>query len=91
MRTTMSGNYGEYYDAIINWPKRLAREMPLLEELAREAGPRVLMPGCGPGEHVVALAQRGFDVLGFDADEGAVEVARRKRTQPGRALPPDRL
>ncbi len=74
----MSTLYGEYYDAIINWPKRLAREMPLLEELARKAGPRVLVPGCGPGGHVVALAQRGFQVLGFDADEGALEVTRRR-------------
>jgi SAM-dependent methyltransferase len=74
----MPPNFAEYYDAILNWDKRLAREMPLLEGLARRAGSRVLMPACGTGGHVVALAQRGFSVLGFDTDEGAVEFTRRR-------------
>ena len=34
----MPTNFASYYDAVINWKKRLAREMPLLEELARQAG-----------------------------------------------------
>jgi SAM-dependent methyltransferase len=72
---SMSGEFGEYYGAIINWEKRLAREMPLLEELARQAGPRVLVPACGPGAHIVALAERGYKVLGFDRDEAALETA----------------
>jgi SAM-dependent methyltransferase len=69
----MPPNLAAYYDAVIDWDKRLAREMPLLEELARQAGGRVLVPACGTGGHVVALAQRGFDVLGFDADAATVE------------------
>jgi SAM-dependent methyltransferase len=68
----MPPNFAEYYDAVINWKRRLAREMPLLDELARSAGRRVLVPACGTGGHVVALAERGFGVLGFDADEGMV-------------------
>jgi glycine/sarcosine N-methyltransferase len=71
-------NLARYYDAVINWEKRLAREMPLLEELARAAGPRLLVPACGTGVHVVALAERGFKTLGFDADEAALEIAQRK-------------
>jgi SAM-dependent methyltransferase len=67
-----------YYDAVINWEKRLAREMPLLVELARTAGLRVLVPACGTGGHVVALAERGFKMLGFDADEAPLEIARGK-------------
>ena len=74
----MPTNFASYYDAVINWKKRLAREMPLLEELARQAGGRVLVPACGTGGHVVALAQRGFNVLGFDADAGMVEFTRRR-------------
>jgi len=69
-------NLAEYYDCVINWERRLAREMPLLEELTRNAGRRVLVPACGTGGHVVALAQRGFSVLGFDADADALSVAR---------------
>lgn len=74
----MEANLARYYDAVINWQKRLAREMPLLEELARAAGPRLLVPACGTGGHVVALAKRGFKTLGFDADEAALEIAQRK-------------
>lgn len=74
----MSPNFAAYYDAVINWEKRLAREMPLLEELARQAEGKVLVPACGSGGHVVALAQRGFDVLGFDADAGMVEFTRQR-------------
>jgi SAM-dependent methyltransferase len=74
----VSPNLAEYYDAVINWEKRLAREMPLLEEIARSAGSRILVPACGTGGHVVALAQRGFHVLGFDTDESAVEFTRQR-------------
>jgi SAM-dependent methyltransferase len=74
----MEPNLAGYYDAVINWEKRLAREMPLLEELARAAGQRVLVPACGTGGHVVALAERGFKTLGFDADEAALKIAQRK-------------
>src|SRR5208283_284704 len=71
-------NFASHYDAVINWKKRLAREMPLLDELARQAGGRVLVPACGTGGHVVALAQHGFNVLGFDADAGMLEFTRRR-------------
>ncbi len=74
----MPPNYAAYYDAIIPWKKRLARETPLLEELARDAGRRVLLPACGTGGHVVALAERGLQILGFDADDAALEIAQRK-------------
>ena len=74
----MLDNFANYFDAVINWEKRLAREIPLLEQLARQAGGRVLVPACGTGGHVVALAKRGFDVVGFDAATDAVEVARGK-------------
>ncbi|HZP00397.1 MAG TPA: class I SAM-dependent methyltransferase [Terriglobia bacterium] len=74
----MPSNLAQYFDAVIPWGTRLAREMPLLEELAREAGREVLVPACGTGGHVVALAERGFNVLGFDADEAALDIARRK-------------
>src|ERR1035438_7336364 len=74
----MPSNFATYYDAVINWKKRLARELPLLAGLARQAGGRLLVPACGTGGHVVALAQQGFDVLGFDADAEMVELARRR-------------
>jgi len=74
----MGASFARYYDCVIPWPQRLAREMPLLEEIARQAGGRVLVPACGTGAHVVALAERGFDVLGFDIDEDALALAEEK-------------
>lgn len=82
----MTGNLAQYFDCVINWEKRLAREMPLLEELARGAGSRVIVPACGTGGHVVALAQRGFSVLGFDADESVLEIARSKINSSAAAI-----
>ena len=75
-----------YYDAVINWEKRLAREMPLLTELARQAGGRVLVPACGTGGHVLALAQAGLEVLGFDADAEMAEFARGKIAKAAGAI-----
>lgn len=82
----MAPNFAEYYDTVINWERRLAREMPLLEGLARRAGPRVLVAACGTGGHVVALAERGFSVLGFDADEDAVAFAQQRINQKTDAI-----
>jgi SAM-dependent methyltransferase len=45
--------------------------------LAR-AVPPVLDVGCGPGRHVLALAQRGMVVLGIDITPAALNVAHRR-------------
>ena len=74
----MDTNFARLYDLVINWEKRLGREMPLLDELGRQAGGGLLIPACGSGGHVVALAERGFDVLGFDAAPAMVEITRRR-------------
>jgi SAM-dependent methyltransferase len=44
------------------------------------------VPACGTGGHVVALCQRGFSVLGFDADEDAVAFARQRIDQAADAI-----
>jgi SAM-dependent methyltransferase len=45
--------------------------------LGRVAGP-VLDVGCGPGRHVLALAERGVVALGIDITPAAVDLARRR-------------
>ena len=45
--------------------------------LARVVSP-VLDVGCGPGRHVLALAERGAVALGIDITPAAVELARRR-------------
>jgi SAM-dependent methyltransferase len=45
--------------------------------LARAVAP-VLDVGCGPGRHVLALAERGVVALGIDITPAALDVARRR-------------
>jgi SAM-dependent methyltransferase len=47
--------------------------------LAR-AVPPVLDIGCGPGRHVLALAERGVVALGIDITPAALDLARRRGT-----------
>jgi len=82
----MTPNFAEYYDAVINWETRLGREMPLLEKLARGAGGRVLVPACGTGGQVAALARCGCSVLGFDADAEMVAFAQERIEREANAI-----
>jgi SAM-dependent methyltransferase len=52
------------------------------ECLVRPAG-RVLDIGCGTGTHTLYLAERGFEVTGIEAAEGALEVARERAGEAG--------
>jgi SAM-dependent methyltransferase len=66
------------------WQRR--RDEPehreLVERTAGELASMVAPPGpvadlgCGPGAHVLALARRGYDVVGVDGSPGMVEAAR---------------
>lgn len=58
----------------------IGRPQPAFERLA-EGGAlfgRVLDAGCGTGEHALMAASLGFDALGFDISERAIELARQK-------------
>src|SRR4051794_28908573 len=48
----------------------------LVGALGLEPGQRVLDVGCGPGRHSLALARRGFDVVGLDLSPHFVTLAR---------------
>jgi len=66
-------------------PWDIGRPQPAFEMLADAgeiAGP-VLDAGCGTGENALFLATRGFEVVGVDAVEAAVEAARRKAVARG--------
>jgi SAM-dependent methyltransferase len=53
-----------------------------LERAGRISG-TVLDVGCGTGEHTILLTRLGYDVLGIDFAEGAVEQARRNAEAKG--------
>lgn len=65
------------YDRFVNWEDRLAREMPFLDGfLSQREAYRVLDVACGTGHHAIALAERGYEVLGVDVSEGMIAKAR---------------
>lgn len=68
------------YDYFVNWPERLAYELPFIEAQMRTvAGDRrpvkVLDAACGTGMHAIALAQRGYAAAGADLSAGMIEQA----------------
>jgi ubiquinone/menaquinone biosynthesis C-methylase UbiE len=66
----VTANYAVYH--------RLMLE-PYLDRLAEQLGPaRALDLGCGTGVVSIALAQRGFDVLGVDHSKDMLAIAEQK-------------
>ncbi len=68
------------YDYFVNWPERLAYELPFIEaqigSVASSSRPvKVLDAACGTGMHAIALAQRGYAAAGADLSAGMIEQA----------------
>jgi glycine/sarcosine N-methyltransferase len=65
------------YDRFVNWERRLAHELPFIEAQLEAIGARrVLDVACGTGRHALALAQKGYEVLGTDLSAPMIERAR---------------
>src|SRR5512137_1743436 len=72
------------YDRFVNWPARLAHELPFLERLFRFHGVRrVLDTACGTGQHAIALARLGYQAAGTDLSAPMVESARQNAATAG--------
>ncbi len=72
------------YDRFVNWSNRLAFERPFLESRLQSVGARrVLDTACGTGQHSIALARAGYQVVGSDLSANMIEVARRNAAQAG--------
>ncbi len=76
------------YDRFVDWPARLAHELPSLEALFHEhAVRRVLDAACGTGQHALALAQRGYQAAGADSNAAMIERAREAARAAGLDVP----
>ncbi|ASJ09324.1 ubiquinone biosynthesis protein UbiE [Thermococcus siculi] len=53
-------------------------EKRLVFSMLRSKSGRALDLGCGTGNYTLELKRRGFDVIGLDASEGMLEIARSK-------------
>jgi len=70
------------YDRFVNWPERLAFELPLIDSFLKTVSPQPGMPlkildaACGTGQHAIALSQRGYSVSAADMSAPMIESAR---------------
>jgi SAM-dependent methyltransferase len=66
-------------------PWVIGEPQPAIVALERSGGirGRVLDPGCGTGEHTIHLTRLGYDVIGIDSSEHAIEQARANAAQRG--------
>jgi len=72
----MYDEFSSDYDRFVNWPGRLAVEMPFIEGQLRAAGAqRVLDAACSTGQHALALAGSGYRVVGADLSPKMIERA----------------
>jgi SAM-dependent methyltransferase len=73
-------DYPQYFDLAFRSETRA--EVRFVHAACRKYCPfpvrRLLEPGCGGGRLVVALAARGYDVVGFDLSEPALAYLRRR-------------
>jgi len=84
MGTPMYDDLSEDYDRFVRWERRLAFELPFIERQLEQAGVRrVLDAACGTGQHAIALAKRGYEMMGADLSEGMIAQARQNAAAEG--------
>lgn len=73
----------ELYDALVDWPRRLAREEAFYRQLFASIGAaRVLDSACGTGHHAAMFHGWGLQVEGSDLSPGMIDYCRRTYGEP---------
>ncbi len=72
-----SEHFVEFYEDLVDWPKRLANEEPFYRKLFEEDSvKRVLDVACGPGHHVAMFHSWGIEVEGADLNPAMIKRSR---------------
>lgn len=78
---------GGDYDIVIDWKTRLKNEIADLRRLFKKEGIKhILDIGCGTGEHGIALAKEGFNLMGLEKSRFMFSESQRKWKQLPRAI-----
>jgi SAM-dependent methyltransferase len=77
MTTQAFDDLSDVYEAMIDWPKRLANEEPFYRRLFERVGARrVLDAACGTGHHAAMFHRWGLAVEGADISPRMIDRAR---------------
>jgi SAM-dependent methyltransferase len=69
--------FSEVYEALVDWPKRLANEGPFFRAWFERCGAAmVLDAACGTGQHAALFADWGLSVEGADQSPAMIQRAR---------------
>ncbi len=81
--------FSKDYDFFVNWPSRLAYELPFIQDqinlsISSNSAVSVLDAACGTGQHAIALAlasdaKAAFNVFGADYSAGMIAKAEQNR------------
>jgi SAM-dependent methyltransferase len=83
MNVSSLDNLVDYYEAMINWPNRLAHEGPFYRRLfASVEAERVLDVACGTGHHAAMFHSWGLRVEAADVSASMLAQARRNFGEP---------
>jgi SAM-dependent methyltransferase len=79
MSKTSFDDLADVYEAMIDWPKRLANEEPFFRWVFDRVNARsVLDVACGTGHHVARFAGWGLRIEGADLSEEMIGRCRRR-------------
>ena len=79
-------DYFEIYRSILPAERTAAEVEGIVSLLGLDAGARILDLACGHGRHAIPLAQRGFEVTGYDLSEVFLERARADASAQGASV-----
>ncbi len=83
MSDSLFDDLTDVYEAMINWPKRLAHEEPFFRQLFENAGAHSMVDvACGTGQHAAMFHDWGLHVEGADISGNMLQRARDLHGEP---------